>query len=110
MNSQASFPHSIVYVSDEQRGCVLKFKSDGTFLAEWGSPGNGPGQFDKPRGLAVDDSGFVFVADSANRRVQKLTADTQYVTKVDIPTPLGLALDASGRVYVASWGSNMICA
>jgi hypothetical protein len=40
-----------------------------------GLPGSGPGQFDHPTAVVVDDSGFVYVADWSNHRVQKFAAD-----------------------------------
>ena len=39
--------------------------------AEWGSLGSGDGEFDEPVGIATQaGSGFVFVADDDNNRVQ----------------------------------------
>jgi len=40
------------------------------FLAEWGSPGTGDGQFNQAIGVAVDASGNIFGSDF-NNRVQK---------------------------------------
>jgi len=41
----------------------------------WGGPGAGPGEFDRPLGVAVDGEGAVYVADAGNRRLQKLDSD-----------------------------------
>lgn len=41
------------------------------FVTKWGSYGTGDGEFLAPRGIAVEGSGKVFVADSANNRFQK---------------------------------------
>ena len=49
---------------------VIKFSSDGTILLEFGSLGSGDGQFDFPRGIAVDSSGNIYVTDTDNHRVQ----------------------------------------
>jgi DNA-binding beta-propeller fold protein YncE len=44
------------------------------FAGSFGSKGSAPGQFDEPQGIAVNDTtGDVYVADSANNRVQELT-------------------------------------
>ena len=51
---------------------VQKFGADGTFVTKWGSLGNGDGQFWVPRGVAVDSSGNVYVADSDNDRIQEV--------------------------------------
>ena len=41
----------------------------------------GDGQFDGPRGVAVDGDGFGYVVDTGNDRVQKFTSDGSFVTK-----------------------------
>ena len=48
-----------------------KFTTEGTLLAQWGSFGSGDGQFNDPRGVAVDAAGNIYVVDSVNQRVQK---------------------------------------
>ncbi len=50
------------------------------FITQWGSQGNGNGQFDEPAGVAVDSRGNVYVADRYNFRIQKLTSDGHFVT------------------------------
>ncbi|MEX0912441.1 MAG: peptidyl-alpha-hydroxyglycine alpha-amidating lyase family protein [Gemmatimonadota bacterium] len=49
---------------------ILKFNSDGEFLTEWGSMGDGPGQFTQPHNLAMDSQGRLFIADRSNDRIQ----------------------------------------
>src|SRR2546425_7485623 len=44
------------------------------FELAWGSLGSGDGQFNTPWGVAVDQVGNVYVADTDNHRVQKFTA------------------------------------
>src|SRR5437870_8169714 len=53
----------------------------GTFVTKWGSFGSGDGQFNQPRGVAVDGSGNVFVDDTGNNRIQKFTNTGTFVTK-----------------------------
>ena len=40
----------------------------------WGTSGNGPLQFKRPYGVAIDGSGHVFVADSDNERIQEFNS------------------------------------
>ncbi|ELR25292.1 NHL repeat-containing protein [Acanthamoeba castellanii str. Neff] len=60
-----------VYVTDNHR--VQMFDGHGWFLGAIGREGRAEGCFDHPRGVAVDSQGRVFVADSANHRVQVFT-------------------------------------
>jgi tripartite motif-containing protein 71 len=48
----------------------------GEVLQSGGQPGNGSGQFNYPRGVAVDQNGDIYIADSRNHRIQKLNGKT----------------------------------
>ncbi|MBN1461336.1 MAG: SMP-30/gluconolactonase/LRE family protein, partial [Armatimonadetes bacterium] len=88
---------------------VQKFNRSGTLLAKWGREGKGDGQFHGANGIAVDESGNVYVADTLNRRIQKLTAEGQFVASWgaestgDDPLrqPECIIVDRSGNVLVA---------
>jgi DNA-binding beta-propeller fold protein YncE len=60
----------VLYVSDVARNKVIAYSTSGSFQGEFGSTGNGPGQFRGPSGLDVDAQGRLYVADSSNYRVQ----------------------------------------
>ena len=49
---------------------VSVFTSEGVFVTSFGRRGSGPGEFDYPHGLVVDDSGVVYVCDTNNGCVQ----------------------------------------
>lgn len=53
---------------------VLKFDANRNFLAGFGATGTGNGQFQTPRGIALDPNDNVLVADMGNYRVQRFTA------------------------------------
>jgi DNA-binding beta-propeller fold protein YncE len=73
-----------------------------------GGSGNGGGQFSKPRGIAVDSKGNIYVADQGNARIQKFDADGKFVSTFgtlgeaegQFKEPNGVAVDPSGNVYV----------
>jgi sugar lactone lactonase YvrE len=55
------------------------------FLRAWGEAGSGPGQLRSPIGIAISDTGHVYITDVNNARVQKFTADGEYVSGFDLP-------------------------
>ena len=61
----------LVYVAVACNDLLQVFSSDGAFLFKWGSQGGVDGQFQDPKGIAVDGSGRVYVADTFNNRIQK---------------------------------------
>jgi DNA-binding beta-propeller fold protein YncE len=87
----------------------LRADNPPTYLFQWGSPGSGNGQFSYPHGFAVDGSNDVYVADTFNYRVVKLTVGGSYLTQWGSPGsgngqfdyPEGIAVDGSNDVYVA---------
>lgn len=63
--------HGNIFVADFYNHRVQKFGSDGTFLASFGSRGNGRGEFEYPIAIAVAADGSLFVTDFGNNRIQK---------------------------------------
>jgi DNA-binding beta-propeller fold protein YncE len=60
-----------VYVTEIGNNRVQVFDKTGKFLTMWGSAGSANGAFGDPHGIIVDKaSGYVYVADTANHRVQ----------------------------------------
>jgi DNA-binding beta-propeller fold protein YncE len=60
-----------VYVTEIGNDRVQVFDRDGKFLTTWGRKGSGKGEFGNLHGIVVERrTGTVFVADSANNRVQ----------------------------------------
>jgi uncharacterized protein (TIGR03663 family) len=85
-------------------------------VAVWGQKGTRPGTFDEPRGLAVDANGFVYVADSKNNRIQKLSPDGKPMTTWgqegngpgQFKDPCGVAVGSDGFVYVADTWNHRV--
>jgi hypothetical protein len=69
-------------------------------------------QFAAPRGLAVDALGNVYVADSGNYAVRKISpagiVTTLAGASAQFANPTGVAVDASGEVFVADDNSSTV--
>jgi DNA-binding beta-propeller fold protein YncE len=60
-----------LYVTEIGNNRVQVFDKTGKFLTMWGRKGSAAGEFDNPHGIIVDrGTGYVYVADTANHRVQ----------------------------------------
>jgi len=123
---------SIAYVADTSNHTIRKVGPTGvvtTFAGLAGSSGstNGTGsaaRFYSPCGVAVDSSGNVYVADTNNHTIRKITSGGVVSTLAGQPgsigttdgtgssarfhSPYGLTVDASGNVYVADQYNNAI--
>ena len=73
-------PAGRIYISDGYGNArVLEYNSKGERVKQWGSAGTGPGQFNQPHGIAVDDQGIIYVADRNNARLQRFDLNGQYL-------------------------------
>ena len=100
-------PNGDLYVTQQggSNDRVERFDSTGVFLGAWGGPGSGTGQFSNPKGIAVDSSGNVYVADTGNSRIQKFDASGNYVGQWASTSVAGLAIDGTNVVYAAGGGN-----
>ena len=96
---------------------IVKIGPDGKEISRWGSSGDGPGQFIRPHGLAVDSEGNLYVGDPLINRIQVLSASggrpiAQFGSEGSGPGqfryPMGMALDAKGNLYVADTENHRI--
>ncbi len=75
-----------------------------------GGLGSEPGHFDGPRGIALDRSGVVYVADAGNDRVQAFSSSGNLLRSYgesgsgpgQLDGPTGVAVDSKGWVHVAA--------
>ena len=86
------------------------------FVAQWGEEGSGPGTFNGPFDVATDRDGNVYVTDSENQRVQKFTADGEFLLQWgeagtgqgQFQKPAGIAVDQENRVYVTDYMNDTV--
>lgn len=109
-----------VYVADFFNATIRKIDAGGTVSTLAGFAGqvgatDGTGsaaRFNQSYALAVDAAGNVFVADTYNRSIRKISAGGS-VTTLNGPLarfyyPQGIAVDASGNLYVADGDNQAI--
>jgi sugar lactone lactonase YvrE len=123
-----------LYFSDYESNRIRKVSSNGIITTV---AGNGIGEYSGdnglaisaglryPAGLAVDASGALYIADSGNYAVRKVTTDGNITTvagtgtggysgdngiarSARLSSPEGLALDASGNLYIADTFNHRI--
>ncbi|HVV55633.1 MAG TPA: NHL repeat-containing protein [Mucilaginibacter sp.] len=119
-----------IYVADNGNNTIRKIAPGGTVttLAGTGTAGfaNGSGtaaSFNSPFGIAVDGAGNIYVADSGNNMIRKITPAGEVSTfagktaagaangtgaNAGFNTPSGLVVDAAGNVYVADENNNQV--
>jgi sugar lactone lactonase YvrE len=119
-----------VYIADAASNRILKYTNQNVLLTLAGSgtagfnPGNGTAAtFNHPTGIVVGHDGMIYVADSLNHAIRKITpagvvttlAGTGQAGYTEGPVstaqfngPAGVAVDAAGTVYVADAGNQRI--
>lgn len=79
-----------VFVVDVLANAILSFDAKGDLRGSIGARGSGPGEFNFPTHLALDERGDLLVADSMNFRVQRVARDGTAISS------FGRAGDARG--------------
>jgi sugar lactone lactonase YvrE len=121
-----------LYVTDAENHTIRTVSSAGrvsTLAGAAGQKGSADGsgtaaRFWRPQGIAVDANGTVYVADTENHTIRKITTDGTVSTmagaarrkgSADGPGatarffhPAGVAVDGAGNVYVADNGNHTI--
>ena len=101
-------PSGEIYVSDGYgNACIHKFSDEGKLLQSWGGPGTGDGEFYLPHNVCCDPSGWVYVADRENHRIQVFDGEGRYETQwnsVHRPCALFLATAPETRMFVGELG------
>ncbi|MBS1520988.1 MAG: hypothetical protein JST50_08335 [Bacteroidetes bacterium] len=119
-----------VYVADNGNNLIRKVTPAGqvSTFAGSGQPGSGDGKgasasFNSPFGIAIDANGNLYVADSGNNLIRKITTDGTVTTiagsgskgakdgtgkAASFNIPAGIAVDKAGNIYVADENNNLI--
>ena len=107
-------PDNTIWVSDTGNNRLLQFTTQGEYLGEVGSLGQGEGQFAAPIGIAFDSEGYMWVTDARNNRLQLFNPKGVFVSALEMNGSLnlnqrwGLDLNVNDEIYVANTKSNQI--
>ena len=66
-----------VFVADFYNHRIQKFTASGEFLTSFGTPGQGPGEFNYAIAVAAAEDGTIFSVDYGNHRIQKWRAGVE---------------------------------
>jgi sugar lactone lactonase YvrE len=121
-----------VYVADYGNNCIRRIDPIGgvtVFAGAAGAPGFADGarsaaRFNGPSSVAVDPSGIVYVADTANCAIRRIATNGVVTTVAGGPEhpgyadgaaavagflfPAAVAVDMGGAVYVADYGNSVV--
>ena len=118
-----------IFVADAYNDCIRKIATNGevTTIAGSGGPGDKDGDpgsalFDTPCGLAVDGTGNVFVTDTGNNAIRKISATGEVSTfaggsrgrqdgqgdQASFDHPVGIAVTHDGFLFVTDEASGRI--
>jgi hypothetical protein len=128
----ATGPDGSLYVADTGNHVIRKITPDGVVSTIAGEPGvagsnDGPGpaaHLWQPMGLDVNAAGEIFIADTGNHIIRKLTADGTLVTIAGTPAvpgfadgpalnsrfsgPVGVRVAEDGSIFVADTSNHVI--
>lgn len=92
-----------------QNGRIVRYNSEGELLYEFGSVGDGPGQFDLIHGVAVDRDNRIYVSDRRNHRIQIFTEEGTLLDEwPDIWDPVAIMIDVNNYVWILDATLNRI--
>jgi predicted membrane-bound mannosyltransferase/sugar lactone lactonase YvrE len=117
-------PDGSVYVADSGNNRIEKFSAEGALLETYGTYANvleseAPGgTMNQPWDVAVGPDGSIYVADTFNHRIQKLSANGTFIKMwgtfaqgddpADLWGPRGIAVYPNGNVLVTDTGNKRV--
>lgn len=100
----------VLYIVSQEENCVLCYNYDGELINQFGSMGNGTGEFDTPAAITSDDQ-YIYVADENDGRIQCFDFNGTYqkeiyVEELDDISVQVLDIESDGINLYVSAGSS----
>jgi DNA-binding beta-propeller fold protein YncE len=105
------------YVSEYgENDRIQVFSPEGKWLRQWGGHGFEPGEFMRPRAMAIDEQDRIYVADSCNHRIQVFDTEgkvlamwgTRGTSPGQLSYPFDIALGPDHCLYVCEYGNQRV--
>jgi sugar lactone lactonase YvrE len=107
-----------LYITDTGNHKIMKYSSTGVLTTFAGSTSGNTdatgtaAKFNGPTGILVSSTGIIYIADTGNNLIRKITAagvvSTFVPASAGLNGPRGIALDSAGILYVADTGNSRI--
>jgi DNA-binding beta-propeller fold protein YncE len=101
-------PGKYLFISEFLGNSIVRTNTTGTDVFRFGEKGTSEGKLIGPQFMAADEKGYIYVAESGNRRISKFDYDGNFVLSFGryskdfdgLKSPTGICVHA-GKVYVA---------
>jgi hypothetical protein len=80
-----------------------------SYVGQWGTKGDGPGQLDQPTCIATDAVGKAYIADAGSHFVHKFDTDGTPLLSFqenELKNPQSITVDSGGAIYVTELTSS----
>ena len=106
-----------IYLTDACNHRICVFRTDGTWVRNFGTCGGELGQFRFPYGMDIDSKGRLVVSEFGNNRLQLVDKETGKGLKIwgapgrepgQVAYPWGVIVDKNDRVIAVDAGNNRL--
>lgn len=123
-----------LFVADTANNVIRRISTSGTIttvagIVTFGASGDGGpatnAQLNSPESVAVDSQGNLFIADTFNNRIRKVSADGNIITvagdggfgnsgdggpatRAQLRLPKGVTVDGQGNLFIADTGNDVV--
>jgi hypothetical protein len=73
-----------IFVLDSNRRQVQKLDSEGKYLLSIGRSGQGPGEFQMPNSMDIDEAALLFIHDAMGRKIEVMTSEGRPLNTVKL--------------------------